>query len=79
MIKRDKRNEALTLTPKETLPITRFGLNYTHEMLKSGEMPSIRVGKRFFISRAALVKWLEDCGPQAEHIKSCSIGPARVS
>jgi excisionase family DNA binding protein len=54
--------EALTLTPRESVKLTRFGLNYTYELLKSGEMPAIRVGKRFFIPKAALLKWLEAAG-----------------
>jgi hypothetical protein len=28
-------------------------------------MPAIRVGKRFFIPKAALLKWLEEAGSRA--------------
>jgi excisionase family DNA binding protein len=56
--KRDK----LTLTPRESVRITGFGVNHTYALLKSGEMPSIRVGKKFYIPKAALQKWLENCG-----------------
>ena len=38
------------------------GTNYTYELLRRGEMPSIRVGSRFFIPKAALMKWLESAG-----------------
>jgi excisionase family DNA binding protein len=54
--------ESATLTPRESRQITRFGLNYTYALLQSGEMPAIRVGKRFFIPKAALLKWLENAG-----------------
>ena len=57
-IKRDK----LTLSPRESVQITGFGVNHTYSLLRTGEMPSIRVGKRFFIPKAALLKWLENAG-----------------
>jgi excisionase family DNA binding protein len=60
--KHAEMRERLTLTPRESVKLTRFGLNYTYELLKSGEMPSIRVGKRFFIPKSALLKWLEAAG-----------------
>jgi excisionase family DNA binding protein len=50
------------LTPREAAKLTGFGLNYTYVLLHSGEMPSIKVGKKFFIPRAALLRWLENCG-----------------
>ena len=54
--------DRLTLTPRESVKLTRFGLNHTYELLKSGEMPAIRVGKRFFIPKSALLRWLENAG-----------------
>ncbi|MGA7234656.1 MAG: helix-turn-helix domain-containing protein [Bryobacteraceae bacterium] len=54
--------DSLTLTPRETMKLTRFGLNYTYALLQQGEMPSIRVGKRFYIPKTALLKWLENAG-----------------
>ena len=53
----------MTLTPRESIKITRFGLTNTYRLLKSGEMPSIRIGKRFYIPKAALLKWLESAEP----------------
>ena len=70
-VKRAKRtrvpqtSEAATLTPNETRRITRFGLNHTYRLLRSGEMPAIKVGARFFVPRSALLKWLESCGKSA--------------
>jgi excisionase family DNA binding protein len=54
--------ESATLTPKESLKITRFGANYTYRMLRSGQMPAIKVGSRFFIPRSALMRWLDNLG-----------------
>ena len=65
MIKRDKdlsKKDRLTLTPRESMRVTGFGSNYTYEMLRTGRMPSIKVGKKFFIPRSALLKWLENAG-----------------
>jgi excisionase family DNA binding protein len=55
-------SEKLTLRPRETCRLTGFGVTQTYRMLKNGTMPSIRVGKQFYIPKAALVKWLESCG-----------------
>ncbi len=51
-----------TLTPNESTLITGFGIQSTYSMLRRGELPNIKVGKRFFIPRSALLKWLEGCG-----------------
>jgi len=51
-----------TLTPKGSTAITGFGLNYTYELLRRGLIPSIVVGKRHFIPRSALMRWLDSCG-----------------
>ena len=58
-------SEKITLSPAETTKITGFGITKTYAMLQSGEMPSIRVGKKFFVPRAALVRWIESCGQKA--------------
>jgi excisionase family DNA binding protein len=53
-----------TLSPRETTQITGFGLTRTYELLRSGVMPSIRVGKQFYVPESALLKWLDSCGDQ---------------
>ena len=54
--------ERKTYTPLESIQVTGFGIQSTYKMLRSGEMPSIRVGNRFFIPRLALERWLNSCG-----------------
>jgi excisionase family DNA binding protein len=54
--------DRVTLKPHETMAITGFGRSYTYALLRKGVMPSIKVGKRFFVPRAALLHWLESCG-----------------
>jgi excisionase family DNA binding protein len=58
-VRSDKR---VTLSPRESTEITGFGLTQTYRMLRDGTMPSIRVGKQFFIPHHALMGWLNSCG-----------------
>jgi excisionase family DNA binding protein len=61
-----KRSEKrATLTPRESTEITGFGLTHTYELLRNGTMPSIKVGKQFYIPHSALLEWLRTCGQPA--------------
>jgi excisionase family DNA binding protein len=51
-----------TLTPRDVARKCGFGVTNTYKMLADGTIPSIRVGNRFFIPRAALENWLASCG-----------------
>jgi excisionase family DNA binding protein len=53
-----------TLTPLESTRITGIGITRTYGLLKSRGMPAIKVGNRFFIPKAALMKWLENAGSE---------------
>ena len=57
-----RSEQRMTLSPRESTEITGIGLNRTYELLRKGEMPAIAVANRFYIPRAALLKWLENCG-----------------
>jgi excisionase family DNA binding protein len=57
-----QRTRRVTLSPRESTEITGIGLSNTYELLRSGRMPAIRVGNRFYIPRVALEKWLESAG-----------------
>jgi len=56
-----------TLTPdearREFFPCMSRGAFYT--ALRLGQIPALRVGRRFLIPRAALERLLADCGPKA--------------
>jgi excisionase family DNA binding protein len=54
--------ERATLSPRESVRITGIGITHTYNLLRRGEMPAIKVGKRFFIPRSALLKWLQSAG-----------------
>lgn len=51
--------ERLTLTVEETAKLLRIGRQLAYEMVKTGDIPSIRLGKRVLVPRRALEKLLE--------------------
>lgn len=46
------------LTVQETSRLLRLGRNATYEAIRRGEIPSLRVGRRIVIPRAALERLL---------------------
>jgi len=48
------------LTVDELLRFLRLGRTRTHELLRSGELPSYKVGRRRLIRREDVEIWLED-------------------
>jgi excisionase family DNA binding protein len=54
--------ERATLSPRESMKITGIGVTNTYKLLHADAMPNIKVGNRYFIPRAALMKWLESAG-----------------
>jgi excisionase family DNA binding protein len=61
-MKTGNRKTKETLTPRDVARDCGFGVTNTYKMLADGTIPSIRVGNRFFIPRAALQSWLASCG-----------------
>jgi excisionase family DNA binding protein len=58
----EKRKDKKTLTAQQVSRECGFGLAHTYQMLADGVIPSIRVGNRYYVPRAALERWLESCG-----------------
>ena len=54
--------DRLTLRPKETIGLTGLSVGATYNLLESGAMPHIRVGKKYLIPRVALIEWINSCG-----------------
>jgi excisionase family DNA binding protein len=48
----------MVLTVKETAKVLGLGLNQTYEAIRCGLIPSMRIGKRIIVPRAALHKKL---------------------
>lgn len=51
--------DALVLTPIETAKLLRIGRGTVYEQIRLGVIPSIRMGRRILIPKAALGKMLE--------------------
>lgn len=52
--------ERLTLTVDEVAEQLGVGRNHAYAGVRSGEIPAIRVGKRWLVPKAALARLLED-------------------
>jgi excisionase family DNA binding protein len=57
-IQRTSKEAAMVLTVKETAKALGLGLNQTYEAIRCGLIPSMRIGKRIIVPRAALHKKL---------------------
>ena len=57
-------NDSLVLTPIETAKLLRIGRGTVYEQIRVGTIPSIRMGRKILIPKAALMKMLE--GAQSE-------------
>lgn len=57
-------SNALVLTPIETARLLRIGRATVYEQIRVGTIPSIRMGRRILIPRAALMRKLEQAGAE---------------
>jgi excisionase family DNA binding protein len=62
MKNQSEKSTRATLSPRETMPITGFGVAHTYRLLREGVIPNIRVGKKIYVPRTALMRWLDSCG-----------------
>jgi len=49
-------------TPEELTDILPLGRSVIYRELRAGKIPSIRVGKKFVIPKAAIDRWLDTAG-----------------
>jgi len=54
-----ENDERLTLTVKETQIILGLSRSLVYQAIETGEIPSVRIGKRILIPKAALYRLLE--------------------
>ncbi len=54
--------KSATLSVEETAEILGIGRNSAYEGVRTGEIPSIRIGKRILVPRLALERILENAG-----------------
>jgi len=59
--KREERMEdKLTLSVEETAKLLGIGRNLCYERVKTGEIPSLKIGRRLLVPKAALEKLLAE-------------------
>lgn len=54
-----------TLTVEEVGRVLGIGRNTAYAAVRDGSIPTLRIGKRYVVPRAALDRLLESGGPQA--------------
>ena len=59
---KDAAGNSLVLTPIETAKLLRIGRGTVYEQIRCGAIPSIRMGRKILVPRAALLKMLENAG-----------------
>ena len=62
----EKLMESATLSVEETAKVVGIGRNSAYEGVRTGEIPSIRIGKRILVPRIALERILENAGSQPD-------------
>jgi excisionase family DNA binding protein len=58
-MERNNHSDSLVLTPVETAKLLRISRGTAYEQIRLGVIPSIRMGRRILIPKAALIKMLE--------------------
>ena len=53
-------SESLVLTVSEAARLLRLSKTTTYDQIRQGSIPSIRMGKRILVPRAALMRMLEE-------------------
>jgi len=71
MSDQDNVNDPLVLTPMETAKLLRIGRGTAYEQIRRGVIPSIRMGRRILIPKAALMKMLETGEHRETHPAEC--------
>jgi len=54
----DTAIQPLMLTVQEVQALLRIGRNKTYELIRSGELPSIRIGRQIRISKTAIEQFI---------------------
>jgi excisionase family DNA binding protein len=65
---------ALTLRPEEAAKLLRVGREQMYELIRKGEVPSIKTGRRFLIPKKALEEWLETRAAEEQERRRAAAG-----
>ena len=53
------RREQDVLTVQDVARILRIGKNYTYDLIRSGRIPAMKLGRRLLIPKTVLIDFLE--------------------
>lgn len=59
-LNQDGQSLPTCLTPQHLMTILNCSRSKAYELLASGEIPSIRVGRSIRVTRADLIRWMTD-------------------
>lgn len=59
---KQQKEERLTLAVNEVAHLLGLSRGAAYEAVRTGQIPSIRIGRRIIIPRVALIKILEEAG-----------------
>jgi excisionase family DNA binding protein len=62
----DAAESPSVLTIEEAAQLLRIGRNSAYEAARRGQIPTVRIGRRLLVPRAALERVLEDAGAAPE-------------
>jgi excisionase family DNA binding protein len=75
----DRHNERRTLTVEECAKVLGIGRSAAYEAVRSGQIPTIRVGRRFLIPKSALDRLLDEAGLVTANERSDRFKPERTN
>ena len=56
----DTTNEKILLTIKDTQEVFQCGKNYAYNLTKLNGFPTIKIGKKIFVPKDKLKKWIDE-------------------
>ena len=56
----DATNEKILLTIKDIQEVFQCGKNYAYSLTKLKGFPTIKIGKKIFVSKDKLKKWIDE-------------------
>ena len=62
-----EKERGLTLTVEETAELLRISRSSAYEGIASGEIPSVRIGRRILIPRVAIERMLNEAGRKIDN------------
>ncbi len=64
----ETQTKPVTYTIAETAKLLRKGINQTYEAVHQGEIPSIKIGSRYYVPVAAFERMLAEAGQRGGEV-----------